>query len=402
MEFVRNSLRLTYLTALVCIFILAACAEEASPTSTIPAQTATTVPRSIAPVTPTASPATAIASPSPVDTPLPFSADLVRDSASGLQLQRGFTAEVLPESFNGMSVMVFGPDDKLYIAQASGTITRLDYSKGDGTTRTEAVASDLSGLLGITFVGNDLYVSSRGRVTKIPNATGTPGEHKQIVSDLPSGAHQNDTIAQGPDGLLYLSVGSTCNACRESDPLSATVIRFRLDGSNLEVFARGLRNNFGIAFHPVDGTLWGVDNGRDDLGSDAPPEELNLLVKDGHYGWPDCWGTNRGSNCQGTLPPVVELEPRSSANGLMFYTGAQFPQEYKNDAFVTEYGAHARTSGMKVVRVKLNKTATGYTGSSIDFATGFDRPLAIAQDPSGALLIGDYGTGKIYKIRYLG
>ncbi len=319
-----------------------------------------------------------------------------------MQLQRGFTAETLPERFNGMSVMVFGPDGKLYVATSAGAITRLDYTKAAGTTRTESIASGLSGLLGMTFVGNDLYVSHRGSVTKIPNATGTPGTHQQIVSGLPSGGHQNDTIAQGPDGLLYLPVGSTCNVCRESDPLSATVVRFRLDGSNLEVFAKGLRNNFGIAFHPADGTLWGVDNGRDDLGENAPPEELNLLVKDGNYGWPDCWGTNKGSNCQGTLPPVVELDPRSSANVMIFYTGSQFPQNYKNDVFITEYGAHARTSGMKVVRVKLTKNGNAYTGSSIDFATGFDRPLAIVQDPSGALLIGDYGTGRIYRVRYGG
>ncbi len=237
-------------------------------------------------------------------------ADLVKDTSSGLMLQRGFTAEVLPERFSSLTVTIFGPDGKLYVGQASGTITRLDYSKPSGATRTEQIATGFSGLLGMTFVGNDLYVSSTGRVTRIPNATSNPGERKEIVSGLPSGAHQNDSIVQGPDDFLYLPVGSTCNACRESDPLSATVIRFKTDGSGLEVFSKGLRNNFGIAFNPVDGTLWGVDNGRDDLGNNTPPEELNLLVKDGYYGWPDCWGTNKGSNCQSTLPPVVELDPR--------------------------------------------------------------------------------------------
>lgn len=145
----------------------------------------------------------------------------------------------------------------------------------------------------------------------------------------------------------------------------------------------------------------GADNGRDDLGL-AAPEELNRIVEGEDYGWPDCYGIDRGRNCQGTVPPVAELEPRSSADGLTFYTGRQFPAEYTNNLFVALYGAHGRQTGMKVQRVALSRIREGYTAQVSDFATGFDRPLDVVVAADGWLLVADFGRGKIYALRWIG
>ena len=194
------------------------------------------------------------------------------------------------------------------------------------------------------------------------------------------GYTRTNGLAFGPDGKMYLTLGSTCNACQERSELSATILQFNLDGTGRRVYASGLRNVYDIAFHPVDGTLFGADNGRDELELNVP-EELNLLVDGGNYGWPDCWGDGQGSNCEGTLPPLAEMEQRSSANGLVFYTGSMFPVEYTNDLFIAQWGSHLRDTGRKIVRVKLERDGESYRAEVSDFALGIDRPLDVAQGP---------------------
>ena len=156
-----------------------------------------------------------------------------------------------------------------------------------------------------------------------------------------------------------------------------------------------------MAFHPEDGTLWAADNGRDDHGY-AVPEELNLIVEGGVYGWPHCWGSGGGDGCENTIPPVSELASRSSANGLVFYTGVQFPEEYSNNIFVTLWGAADGSTVRNVVRIELTKLEERYTARVSNFATGFDRPLPIIVAPDGSPLIGDHGAGRILRIHYAG
>ncbi|MFQ5875670.1 MAG: PQQ-dependent sugar dehydrogenase, partial [Dehalococcoidia bacterium] len=253
--------------------------------------------------------------------------------------------------------------------------------------------------LGLAFHEGALYVSSRGRVATLRDVDGDGqfDDLEEIITGLPNGRHQNNGLAFGPDGKLYINVGSTCNACIETDERNATIMRFNPDGTGGEVYARGLRNVYDIAFHPEDDTLFGADNGRDDKGLDVP-EELNLIVEGGDYGWPDCWGEGRGTNCEGTIAPVAELEPRSSADGIAFYTGDQFPPEYHNNIFIAMWGSHSGLQGRKVVRVELSREGESYTARVSDFALGLDRPLDLVVAPDGALLIADYGTGVIYRV----
>ena len=242
--------------------------------------------------------------------------------------------------------------------------------------------------LGLAWDGRTLYVSAQGYVTRLTVSGKRVVGRKVIVRGLPFGRHQQDTIAVGPDGRLYLGSGSTCDVCREQDRRSAAILSFRKDGSDLRVDARGLRNPFGLAFH-ADGRLFVSDNARDDLGDDEPAETVVVVKRGANYGWPDCWASWKlrklQGNCAGVTPPFAYLEPHSSANTLAFWRGA---------LVVAEWGQYlSERWGRKLVRVDLR------TRRATTLADGFEHPLGLAVDREGALLAGDWGRGVVYRIR---
>ena len=358
-----------------------------------PLATATATPR-----------ATAVASPTPVPPPTPLPDTLLHSAGAGLHLPDGFVGEVWLEGIRSPTAFAWDDQDRLYIATQGGDILRVnDAVTGEPPTDVVAIAGGIAFPLGLAFLDAALYISSRGEITRLTDddGDGDPDTSRTIISGLPVGQHQNNGPAIGPDGKLYVPIGSTCDACIEEDERNATVMRFNLDGSNPEVYARGLRNVYQLAFHPEDGTLWAADNGRDDHGY-AVPEELNLIVEGGVYGWPDCWGAGGGSECEGTIRPVADLASRSSADGLIFYTGVQFPEEYSNNLFITLWGAGDGSTGRNVVRIELTKAEEQSTARVSNFATGFNRPLPIIVAADGSLLIGDHGADRILRIRYVG
>ena len=342
--------------------------------------------------------------PTAVPPPTPLPGTLLHPAGAGLNLPGGFVAEVWLDGIHNPTAFAWDGQDRLYIATQGGEILRVnDAATGELPTGVVAIAGGIAFPLGLVFFDGALYISSRGEITRLTDedGDGDPETFRTIISGLPARQHQNNGPAIGPNGKLYVPIGSTCDACIEGDERSATVMRFDLDGSNPEVYARGLRNVYQLAFHPEDGTLWAADNGRDDYGY-AVPEELNLVVEGGVYGWPDCWGTEGGSDCEGTTAPVAILASRSSADGLIFYTGDQFPEEFSDNIFITLWGAGDRSTGRNVVRIVLTKRDGRYTARVSNFATGFNRPLPIIVAADGSLLIGDHGAGRILRIRYVG
>lgn len=323
---------------------------------------------------------------------------------AGLAVPPGFGGNVYFLGLSNPTSIAVSGDGRVFVSEQDGDIAVLSDSDSDGTADSaELYARGFVAPLGLLNHEDTLYVSHRGSVTALVDSNGDGQVHEieTIVSNLPVGIHQNNGLALGPDGKMYLTLGSTCNACRERSDLSASVLQLNPDGSDMRVYSSGLRNVYDIAFHPEDGTLFGADNGRDELDLHVP-EELNLLVDGGDYGWPDCWGDGQGSNCEGTLAPVAEMEERSSANGLLFYTGGMFPEEYRNDLFIVQWGSHLRDTGRKVVRVRLERDGESYTAELSDFALGIDRPLDIALASDGSLLVADHGSGTIYRIYWKG
>lgn len=312
---------------------------------------------------------------------------------AGPGVPRGFSASVYASGFSSPTALAFGPDKRLYVAGEGGAVLALGRS---GPT---TVASGLGVILGIAWHAHVLYVSSTGRIiTLTPSSGYRRFTTHVIVSGIPTGRHQNDGIAFA-GGWMYVGVGSTCNACVESDPRSASIMRFHLDGSHAQVYAHGLRNPYGLAIRPATGRLYATDNGRDDYG-DSVPDELNLIQGGGRYGWPDCWGRNGGSNCAGTIAPVALFEPHSSADGLVFYTGKSFPAGYRGDAFVAEWGDDVTSLGTGHIVKRVHFVGARAVVST--FATGFSHPLAVTIEPSGALLVADNGTGIIWRIAWKG
>lgn len=301
----------------------------------------------------------------------------------------GFHVSVLASGLSVPTALTIGPDSRVYAAEQCCKVLVL------AKTGPQTIASGFGTILGLAWHSNRLYVSSTGEIAMLTPSDGyTHWTMKVIISGLPNGNHQNDGIAF-IGSWMYVGIGSTCNACSESDPRSATIMRFHPDGTHPQIYATGVRNPFGLAVRPANRKLYATDNGRDDFG-DAVPDELNLIVQHGRYGWPDCWGRHQGSKCGGTVAPVALFPPHSSADGLAFYPGKGFGKAYTGDAFVAEFGDEVDGLGTGHV---VQFVHFGSKGTKVGtFAGGFVNPLAVAVTPNRSLLVADFGTGVVWRI----
>jgi glucose/arabinose dehydrogenase len=270
-----------------------------------------------------------------------------------------------------------------------------------------------------------LYFAQEDGVSRVPTYSEGPPEK---LFDLPAdGGHYTRTIMFAPDGRLLTSVGSSCNVCNEEDWRRATVLVSDDEGNNLQVFAKGLRNSVFMATHYGTGDIWATEMGRDNLGDNTPPDEINIVKEGGFYGWPICYGknihdTNFDKNtyirnpCDetfGEIPSHIDLQAHSAPLGLAFVPedppGAGWTQEYWNDVLVAFHGSWNRTepTGYKIVRIKLD--AQGNYQGQEDFITGWlkdnralGRPVDILVQPYGVMYISDDKAGVIYKVTYQG
>lgn len=344
---------------------------------------------------------------------------LAQEEAASLLVPDGFEVQVYAAGLTGPAALAFGSDGALYVALSdAGAIVRLIDRDGDGAADERAtVIEDLEGPSAITWAGADLWVAESGRVGRVraPSSAAGP-EYEVIVDSLPVEGPPISALLFEPRGrALYISLGASCNLCGEEDPRRGTILRYDLVARELVVWARGLQAVGGMAFHPETRELWATESGRDGLGDRLPPDEINVIQRGRHYGWPYCYG-HRVPNpefadtdrCDVTMPPILSLPAHSSPRGLTFYRGDAFPQEYWSDAFVVLAGEAASAvplTGRKVVRLRVEagravgveEFMTGWWGSD---GSASGRPAGALVGPDGALYVNDDAGGRIWRVSY--
>ncbi len=339
-------------------------------------------------------------------------------SLDRIKLPSGFSIAVYADNIPDARSMALAPDGTLFVGNRE-----KDKVYAVVNHRPVTIASGLHMPNGIAFRDGSLYVAEVNRVWRYDNvlewlkqSSRTPLKPVLVSDKFPSDTHHGwKYLAFGPDGLLYLQVGAPCNICDRGDPY-ATIWRMKPDGSGLEIFARGVRNTVGMAWHPDTKELWFTDNGRDTLGDDVPPDELNRAPAPGlHFGYPYCHGGTiadpefgKGHPCSNYTAPAQTLGPHVAALGLKFYTGSMFPPEYRKQIFIAEHGSWNRSDpiGYRITLVRLDgNRAVKYEPFAEGWLQGgraWGRPVDIVEMPDGSLLVSDDENGVIYRITYGG
>jgi glucose/arabinose dehydrogenase len=339
---------------------------------------------------------------------------------ANVRLPPGFQASIFYSGLASPRFIAFSPDGTLFVAErGSGSIVALpDPGHLGKASSKKVVISGLDDPTSLVFYDGALYVGEQTRVSRFTLGSNLEvTSRKVIVSGLPAdGQHTTRTVLVGPGGKLYVSIGSTCNVCVESDPHRAAIWVYNLDGSGGRLYARGLRNAVGMAVNPWNNQVWVTNNGRDYMGDNLPPETVYALQDGGNYGWPFCQAGDiidpdfgHPGDCNGVVQPRIKMQAHSAPLGLAFYNANQFPTQY-HGLFVAFHGSWNRSvpTGYKVVFIPLNAGGQ-VSGPAQDFATGWlvnndnatGRPVGLAVGPDGALYASDDLGGMIYRIASL-
>lgn len=342
---------------------------------------------------------------------------------SGIRLPPGFRIEVYSEQTPGARSLALADDGTVFVGSiGEGKVYALRDEDRDGRAeRVTVVAQGLNAPNGVTWLAGDLYVAEITRISRIRQiAAHLDGSAKpELVMDgfPPDRHHGWRYLRAGPDGKLYMTVGAPCNVCKPDNEIYATLSRLDPDGRNREIVARGLRNSVGFDWQPVTRELWLTDNGRDWLGENRPPDELNHAPKPGlHFGFPHCFGKDiadpefgQQTSCGDFTPPAWSFPAHVAALGLRFLTGGSFPAEYHHQLFVAQHGSWNR-SQPQGYRVALVRFAGGKPVSEEAFAEGWlrpdgkvtGRPVDLLNLPDGSLLVSDDLAGAVYRISHGG
>jgi glucose/arabinose dehydrogenase len=338
-------------------------------------------------------------------------------SLPGIRLPPGFRIALYARELPNARSMALGDRGTLFVGTRSdGRVYALRDADGDGRAeRKWTLARGLDMPNGVAFRNGALYVAESGRILRfdrIEERLDTPPEPVVVATVRAYGHHGWRYIGFGPDGRLYVAMGAPCNVCEPGD--LGSIVSMRPDGGDRRIFARGVRNSVGFTWHPQSSDLWFTDNGRDWLGDDLPPDELNRADGPGrHFGFPYCHGGDIADPefgaerpCSDFTPPVQRLGPHVASLGVRFYNGDMFPERYRGQLFIAEHGSWNRSSrvGYRITLVRLEgNRALGYE----PFASGWlragsvaGRPVDLVVMPDGALLVSDDKAGAIYRISY--
>ena len=351
-------------------------------------------------------------------------------NVAGLKVPAGYQVSVAAENLGNARIVTTAPDGTVYISRRNeADVLMLRDRDRDGRYETRQVVAARPNLHGIALHDGIMYLVATRMLWSAPvNPDGTLGELKMLADDLPdAGQHANRTLAVGPDGRLYVSVGSTCNECNESNVENATILSMTTEGKSRRIYASGLRNTIGFDWNPANGQLWGLDQGMDWLGDDDQPEELNRIEPGKKYGWPYIYADGKRNP---HLTPMNGLTPddwdrtsqrmtlgytaHAAAMQLKFARAAGFPRDVQGDAFATFRGSWNRSepSGYEVMRIRFD--GAGNPTGMEPFLTGFlttgpggeaawtGRPTGLAFAPDGSMLVTDPENGVLYRVRYTG
>ena len=337
---------------------------------------------------------------------------------ANVRLPPGFKLELYTDRVPQARSMTIGKQGTLFVGtRDAGVVYAVSPPQGTTPAEVRIIARELNQPNGVAFRDGALYVAEIHRILRydqIEAAKGAPVEPKVVRDDLPKDRHHGwRYIAFGPDGKLYVPIGAPCNVCNE--PNYGAIWRMNADGSDREVFARGIRNSVGLTWHPQTHELWFTDNGRDFLGDDAPPCELNRAPRAGlHFGFPFCHGADikdpefgQLGECSRSEPPARALGAHVAPLGVKFYTGKNFPAAYRGQLFIAEHGSWNRSvkSGYRITRLQLDgEKVISYAPFAVGFHRGdevFGRPVDLLQLEDGSLLISDDRAGAIYRVTYV-
>jgi glucose/arabinose dehydrogenase len=342
------------------------------------------------------------------------------ESGRTVGLPGGFSIVQVAVGLQNPRFMAFDDAGNLLVADAAaGKIYRYPAAAGSIAASDQPPAPLIGGLReapsNVALHDGYLYVGETGTISRYAySADGGVGQREEIVQNLPRGGHSTRTVVFGPDGRMFVSVGSSCNLCDERDERRASILRFAGDGSGYERFAFGLRNAVGLTIQPGTGLLWATVNERDNQGDEIPPDLVTSVGQGQNFGWPGCQPPDAtpqepGRDCSGITPPTVGLQAHGAPLGLAFYTGQQFPADYANDLFVVQHGSWNREPPAEPKLVRLHFDGAQPT-SAQDFATGWQtadgrrwgRPAGVLVAPDGSLIVSDDQAGSLYRISYTG
>ena len=339
-----------------------------------------------------------------------------------IKLPPGFKAEVWSSGHPGARSMVMGTKGTMFMGtRVIGRVYAI--VEKNGKREPKVLLQGLTQPNGLAFKDGSLYVFAINKVFRYDNIEDkldNPGDPVELTKayDLPDTIHHNwKYVAFGPDGKMYVQVGSNCNICETNPGIHGQIRRYNADGTGMEIVARGIRNTVGFDWHPVTKELWFTDNGRDWAGNAGPEDELNRIPKNmegASFGFPYCHAqgipdpdVKRPNPCAGVILPAALLGPHAAALGIKFYTGKMFPAAYQNVAFIARHGSWNREKkyGYDVAIARIS----GGTAKIEPFLTGlldektnafYGRPTYVFQMPDGALLVSDETSGAVYRISY--